>query len=166
MHLSTTVNMSSSSSSSSLHFVDPLELGHIILDDRMTDLINRLFQTDEGSSAYLRYYHHITRNIHWLEYEVDQLHQEQWDIHGHLMSSPRFQCILQPVVQTHRIRSRRSGFHPYTNRPLSRQNSTDSPPSSIPSQLLSNDKLPTEDASPPPKDAQPGSAEMDALSLT
>ena len=126
----------------------------------MTDLINRLFQTDEGSLAYLHYYHHITRSIHRLEYELNQLHQEQWDIHEHLMSSPRFQHILWPVIQTHRICSRRSGFHPYTKRPLSRQNSMDSPPSSIPSQSSSNNKLPTEDASPPPKDAQPRSVNL------
>ena len=152
--------MSSSSSSSSTHFINPLELGHIVLDNWMTDLINWLFQTDEGSSAYLHYYHHITWNIHQLEQELDQLHQEQWDIHEHLMSSPCFQRILWPVIQTHRICSQRSGFHPYASQPLNWQNPTNPSPSLTPSQSLSNNKLPTEAATPPPKDAQPGSANL------
>ena len=159
-HFLVTVDMSSFSSSSSTHFIDILELGHIVLDNRMTDLINQLFQTDEGSSAYLHYYHHITWNIQRLEQELDQLHQEQQSIHEHLMSSPCFQCILRPIIQTHCIRSNWSGFHPYNSRPLNWQNPTDSPPSSIPSQSSSNNKLPTEAATPPPKDAQPGSANL------
>ena len=127
-HLTRTINMSSSSSSSSTHFVDTLELGHIVLDNLMTDLINQLFQSNEGSSAYLRYYHHITWNIQWLEHKLNQLWQEQWNIHEHLMSSSHFKWILQPIIQTHHIHSRQSSFHPYANWPLSWQKSTDSPP--------------------------------------
>ena len=97
------------------------------IDNQMTDLINHLFQTNEGLSAYLHYYHHFTQNIWQLEHKLDQLQQEQWDVHEHLMSSPHFKQILWPIIQTYHIHSRWSSFHPYANQLLSQHNSTDSP---------------------------------------
>lgn len=148
----------SPSSPRNTRFTTAFELRHLILDERMGELVNRVFQDDGVSSAYLRHYSFIAQTIARLEYALDQVHEEQNEIYNHLMASPQFRHTLRPVIQTYRQRQRQSNSQPYTHshRPLNRRESPNSLPSSSSSQPSSNDSS-TRPPHPSP-DAQPGSS--------
>ena len=153
---------SSSSSSSPTYPISAFELGTLVLDERMVELTNRIFEDDDLTIAYLRHYIFITRGIHRAEYELDQLQHEQRTIHEYVMASPHFRRAIQPIVRTYRRRTRQSGLHPYTrqplniNQPCSPPTSQSSPPSSIPSQPSTSSL--SSKSTQPPNDIQPGSA--------
>lgn len=100
------------------NFTSPIEFTHVISDDRIVTLLNRVFDNDLVGSAYLRHFAYITTNIHRIRYELDQHEQERDEIFNHMMRDGPFRDTVRPVVNTYRRRTRRSGLHPYTRLPL------------------------------------------------
>ena len=153
---------SSSPSSSSTHPISAFKLSTLVLDEQIAALTNQIFHNDELMTAYLWHYTFITCSIHQAEYNLDQLWYEQQTIHEYVMAFPQFCQAMQLIVQTYWRQACQSNLHPYTHQPLnlnqpcSPRTSQDSIPSSIPSWSLTSNLL--SKSIPPPKVAQPGSA--------
>ena len=123
---------SSSSSSSVSTFTDAHEFSNLVLNGRMTALVNRTFDDDPTSAAYIRHFTFIATLVEKLRFDIDQYQEEQQTILDHLLTCPRFCATLKPLTRTYRRQMRQSGFHPYTRRPTFTPSSSSSLASSSP----------------------------------
>jgi hypothetical protein len=90
-----------STTASSLH-LSPHELSRLIIDPRMYEQICQTFLPDPLHTAVLRYYNYVSRTIDRLEKELEFHRREQHVIFDHLLASPTFPTLIQPIVQEYR----------------------------------------------------------------
>lgn len=102
------------------------ELSNLVMNDRLTNLIDQVFNDDPASHAHLQHYATVSRNLRRLEYDLDQVREDQNTLFDRLMTCSRFRNAIKPVIRTERRRMRQARFDPYTRRVLTHSTSSSS----------------------------------------
>jgi hypothetical protein len=93
-----------STTASSLH-LSPHELARLIVDLRTHERVRQTFSSDPLHSAVLQYFNYVSQTIDRLENELELHRREQHAIFDHLLASPIFPTIIQPILQEYRYGS-------------------------------------------------------------
>lgn len=107
--------------------------------------LNEAFCDKDVDAAELRHFSYISMNIARLEYELDRHKEERRELFEHMKTSQNFRNRIQPVIHSHRRRTRQSGFDPRTNQPIVKK--------------LRRPSTPYRPLPPPPKTSSKGSSQ-------
>jgi hypothetical protein len=118
------------------------EFSRLVLDTDMTPYLHNAVVEDSAAASQIRHYQFVARTICRLEYELDQIRQEERTLFDHLFSHEDFQDAMRPVLRKYRRRIRRKGLHPYTHRPLGQSRPNSPPRLSVPTDYPIPPELP------------------------